>query len=338
MTAFIVRRILLLVPLCVGITIVTFLVTNAIPSDPVLLLLGDQTATEDPQAVAFYRHQWGFDQPLPIRYIVYIEHLAHGDMGMSTLTRRPVAQDIADAWPATAELSLFAIAFALLVGIPMGVMAAVHHGRLADHLARLIALLGSSVPVFWLAILSLQLFYSDLHISPGVGRLDFSLDPPTKITGFYTIDSLLTGNMPVFWNALSHLALPSIVLGLSIVGLIARMVRDSLLRTLNSDYVRTARSKGLSERSVIYTHALRNALIPTVTVIGLLFAGLMGGAVLTETMFAWPGLGRYAAAAATSLDFTAIVGVTLLIAFTFIIVNLIVDVIYGLLDPRIRYS
>lgn len=337
MTQFIVRRLLLLVPLGLGVTLVAFLVTNAIPGDPVMTLLGDKAASS-PAAVAFYRHQWGFDRPLPVRYVIYLEHLSHGDLGTSTVTRRPILTDILDFWPATAELTLFAMAFALLVGIPLGVLAAVNHGHVADHLARLVALLGSSIPVFWLAMLALQLFYVQLHIAPGVGRLDFQLDPPTKITGLFTVDSLLEGNMPDLYSALTHLALPAMVLGASVMGLVSRMVRDSMLRTLNSDFVRTARSKGLSERTVLFRHALRNALIPTATVVGLVFAQLMGGAVLTETMFAWPGLGRYVASAALSLDFSAVVSVTLVIALLFIVVNLIVDLAYGVLDPRIRYS
>jgi peptide/nickel transport system permease protein len=335
---FIVRRLLLVIPLGIGVTLVAFFITNTIPADPILTLLGDKTSTENPAAVALYRHQWGFDQPLPVRYLIYLEHVAHGDLGNSIVTRRPVMQDIRDFWPATAELAIFAIAFAIIVGVPLGVVAAVHHGRIADSLARFIALSGSSIPVFWLALVALQIFYVQLKIAPSVGRLDISLDPPQTITGLYTVDSLLTGNMVDFWNALAHLALPSMVLGANIMGLVSRMVRDSLLRTLNSDFVRTARSKGLPERRVIYVHALRNALIPTVTVVGLLFAQLMSGAVLTETTFAWPGLGRYLAKAAMGLDFSAIVSVTLLVALIFILVNLVVDIGYGFLDPRIRYS
>ena len=338
MTAFILRRLLLVIPLGIGVTLVAFLITDTIPADPILTLLGDKTATENPSAVALYRHQWGFDQPLPIRYVIYLEHLAHGDMGNSIVTRRPVLQDVRDFWPATAELAIFAVAFAVLVGVPLGVIAAVHHGRLADNVARFVALSGSSIPVFWLALVAIQIFYVQLQVAPSIGRLDIDLDPPRTITGLYTVDSLLTGNWTDFGNALAHLALPAMVLGANVMGLVSRMVRDSLLRTLNSDFVRTARSKGLSERRVVYVHALRNALIPTVTVVGLVFAQLMSGAVLTETTFAWPGLGRYLAKAAMGLDFSAIVSVTLLVAFIFIAVNLVVDVGYALLDPRIRYS
>ena len=337
MTQFIFRRLLLIVPLGLGVTLVAFLVTNAIPGDPVITILGDRAASS-PAAVAFYRHEWGFDQPLPVRYVIYIEHLLHGDLGTSTLTRRPVLTDILDFWPATAELTVAALGFALLTGIPLGVLAAVNHGRAADHLGRLIALLGSSIPVFWLAMIALQLFYVQVHIAPGVGRLDFQLDPPPRITGLYTVDSLLEGNMPDLWSSLTHLTLPAMVLGASVMGLVSRMVRDSMLRTLNSDFVRTARSKGLAEHTVLFRHALRNALIPTATVIGLVFAQLMGGAVLTETVFAWPGLGRYVAQAALSLDFSAVISVTLVIALLFIVVNLIVDLLYGVLDPRIRYG
>lgn len=338
MTTFIIRRALMLVPLCLGVTLVAFLVTNIIPGDPVLLLVGDQTAAQNPGVLEAYRHAWGFDQPLPIRYLTYLEHLAHGDLGTSILTGRPVLEDIKAFLPASAELTIFGITFAIIVGLPLGVLAALHRGGAADNVARLVALAGSSIPIFWLGLIAIQVFYVDLHIAPGIGRLEATLDPPRQITGMYTVDSILTGNWHTFWDALAHLWLPGVVLGANAMGLVARMIRESLLRTLNSDYVRTARSKGLSERRVIQDHALRNALAPTMTVLGILVARMLGGAVFTETIFAWPGLGRYAAVAAGSLDFSAVIGVTLLVALIFIMVNFFVDIGYGVLDPRVRYD
>lgn len=338
MTNFILRRLVLLVPLSLGVTLVAFIVTNAIPNDPVLALVGDATATQNPHSLEVYRHAWGFDQPLPIRFLTYLEHVLHGDFGTSILTLRPVSDDIRAFLPATVELSVAGLLIALLLGIPLGVLAALKHNTLADHAARLLALTGYSAPQFWLALVAIQVFYVDLRIAPSIGRLDISLDPPQHITGLYTVDSLLTGNWTDFSNALAHLALPAFVLGVTTMGLFARMVRESMLRTLNSDYVRTARSKGLPERRVIVSHALRNALIPTVTVIGLGFASLMEGAVLIETIFGWAGLGRYTASAAANLDLPAVMTVTMLSGFLFIVTNLAVDILYGVLDPRIRYS
>jgi peptide/nickel transport system permease protein len=319
------------------VSLVAFLVTNIIPSDPVVTLLGEKTAA-NPVAVAAYEKKWGFDKPLPVRYLVYLRNLSQGDLGESIETERPVLQDIAEFFPATVELAIAAVALAMLLGVPLGVLAALRRDSWIDHLARFISLFGSSIPVFWLALIALEIFFVRLHIAPAPGRLDVGMDAPDRITGLYTVDSLLTLRFDVFWNALKHLALPSLVLGASVIGLVARLVRGSVLDELNADYVRTARAKGLRERRIIWGHALRNALIPTVTALGIVFAQLMGGAVLTETTFAWPGLGRYAAHAAISLDFSAIMGVTLLVASLFVVINLLVDISYGLLDPRIRLT
>jgi peptide/nickel transport system permease protein len=331
------RRLLLAVPSLVGVTLVAFVVTNTIPIDPILTVLGEKTA-ENPAAVAVYRTRWGLDQPLPVRYVVYLRNLAQGDFGMSITTRRPVAEDLREFFAATAELTLGAMAVAILIGLPLGVLAAIRKGSWVDHLARLIALLGSSVPVFWLALIALEVFFVRLGVVPGTGRLDTALSPPERITGLLTIDSLLTGNGRALQSALAHLVLPSVVLGAGITGLITRIVRGSLLEVLGADYVRTARAKGLVDRVVIIRHALRNALIPAVTVVGLAFGNLMAGAVLTETTFAWPGIGRYAARAAQGLDFPAIMGVSLIVAVVYLVVNSMVDVLYAVLDPRIRLT
>lgn len=335
---FILRRVLLVVPMCLGVTVVTFLIMNSIPGDPVLAIVGDKTAAHNPKAYAEYRHKWGFDKPMAERYVVYVSNLAHGDLGLSTKTQRPVLTDIKDALPATVELAIFGIFFGFLFGIPLGVFASLNHNRIGDHVSRGIALLGTSTPPFWLCLVMLSIFYAQLHIAPTIGRIDFLLAPPKHITGLYTVDSALTGNWPLFWNALSHLMLPSISLGLILMGLYSRLVRESMLRILNSDFIRTARAKGLSEARVIVGHALRNALIPFVTVFALDFASLLGGTVLVEVIFAWPGLGRYAAQTASSLDFNATMDVTILVGVTFILTNLVVDVVYGFLDPRIRYA
>ncbi len=337
MLQYIARRVILSIPLILGVTLVAFLVTNLIPGDPMVRLLGEKTA-ENPVAVAAYAKKWGFDQPLPMRYLVYLKNLSQGDLGQSIETERPVLEDIREFFPATVELTIGAIGLAVLLGVPLGILAAVRRDSWIDHLARFLSLIGSSVPVFWLALIAIELLFVQLRLAPAPGRLATGMEPPDRITGLYTLDSLLTLRFDVFWSALAHLALPSMVLGASVLGLVSRMVRGSLLEVLNADYVRTARAKGLTERRVIVSHALRNALIPTVTVLGIVFAQLMAGAVLTETTFAWPGLGRYAARAAIGLDFSAIMGVSLLVGSLFVAVNLLVDVSYGLLDPRIRLS
>ncbi|MBX6753259.1 MAG: ABC transporter permease [Thermorudis peleae] len=332
---FIVKRLFLSVPMLIGVTLVTFVVSHLIPADPLTAVLPERAAN-NPDIVAMYRARWGLDRPLPEQYLLYLRNLVHGDLGESYTTRRPVGTDLRLFFPATVELALAAMLYAVVVGIALGVISAVWSDRLADHLARIIALIGVSVPVFWLGLIALQVFYAQLRILPGPGRLDTRLTAPPFRTGLYTIDSLLAGRLDLFFNALAHLILPGIVLGSYAMGIIARMTRSSLLEVLSLDYIRTARAKGMSERRVVLGHALRNAMIPTVTVVGLTFGSLLAGAVLTETIFAWPGIGRYAVQAATNLDLPAVLGVTLLIAVVYVVVNMITDILYGVLDPRIR--
>jgi peptide/nickel transport system permease protein len=333
---FAVRRTFMMIPILLSVTVISFLLANYVPGDPLAAMLGIR-ALNNPQIVANYRKQWGLDKPIGIRYLTYMNNLIHGDMGRSTTTLRPVAQDLRDFLPATVELTLGAISFAVVGGFLSGILAAVHHKGRLDSVVRIIALTGSSVPVFWLALIALQIFYVGLHWAPGpVGRLDPSLIPPRTITGMYTVDALLEGNLKVFLDALRHLILPSIVLGYYVMGLIARIVRSSLLDTFSMQYTTTARGKGLSELVVLMRHELPNALIPAITIVGLAFAGLLAGAVLTETIFSWPGIGRYAVEAASNLDFQAILGVTIVIAIIYAIVNMVVDLTYGIIDPRIR--
>ncbi|MGH2549341.1 MAG: ABC transporter permease, partial [Thermomicrobiales bacterium] len=226
--------------------------------------------------------------------------------------------------------------FSLGVGIPLGILAAVKRDRWPDLVARLVALSGTSVPVFWLSLLLLYLFFFKLHWLPGPGRIDIGMEQPHKVTGLITVDAVIAGDWPALWSAIRHLILPAVALGSFSMGMVVRMLRSSLLASLNDDYVRTARAKGLAERTVITRHALRNAMIPTVTVIGLTTASLLAGAVLTETIFSWPGIGRYGVDAARKLDYPALFGVTLIVAVAYVTVSLVVDIIYALLDPRIR--
>ena len=333
--AFMARRLLLACVVLAIVSLGTFSLSHAVPGDPISLILGDRQA-DNPEVRAALERRWGFDKPLPLQYFYYVGNLLRGDWGESIASRTPVAQELRERVPATIELSLYALAFAITLGVPLGIIAALNHDRWPDHLARFVTLLGTSIPVFWLGLLLLYVFFYQLKWLPGPGRLDVGMRPPPTITGMVTVDALVQGDWKVFWAALRRLVLPSIVLGSFSMGIVARMLRSSLLASMGDDYVRTARAKGLGEQSVVASHALRNALIPTVTVLGLTTAGLLAGAVLTETIFSWPGIGSFAVAAALRRDYPALLGVTFVVAVIYVMVNLFVDVIYGLLDPRIR--
>jgi peptide/nickel transport system permease protein len=291
---------------------------------------------DDPEAVRAATERWGLDKPLPEQYLIYLGNLLQGNLGTSFKTKNPVAHDLITFLPATIELSIGSFIFAILLGLPLGIISAVKSDSLIDHITRVISLLGASMPPFWSGLLVLFVFYYKLGLAPGPGRIDSRLGTPPTVTGFFLIDSLVAGNMPAFWSSLGHLVLPSIILGWFTLALIARITRSSMLEVLSQDYIRTARAKGLMEKWVILRHALRNALIPLVTLVGLAFAGLMSGAIMTETIFSWPGIGRYAVEASTNLDFPALTGTTLMIAVIYMLVNFFVDALYSLIDPRIR--
>jgi len=337
MGRYILRRMLLMVVAALGVTLISFVISHAVPADPIVSNLGQQ-ASQRPEIVAAFKARWGLDRPLHEQYLTFLGNLVHGDLGTSINTRRPIAADVSQFLPATVELSTVAILFALIIGLPLGVFAALYRDGPIDHVARFVSLVGVSIPIFWLATVSLVVFYAALQIAVGPGRLGPQVQPPSLVTGLLTVDSLLSGDLATFRSAAEHLVLPGLVLGSSVMGLITRVTRSSLLEVLGQDYVRTARAKGLIEHLVVRRHALRNALIPTVTVLGLAYGSLLSGAVLTETIFAWPGLGRYAYQSAVSNDFPAIMGVTFVIALIYILVNLAVDLAYAWLDPQIRYS
>ncbi|MFN8496732.1 MAG: ABC transporter permease [Anaerolineae bacterium] len=335
LVSFITRRVLVTIPLLIGITLLLFTISRIGGADPIAFIVSERAAN-DPAIVAAAREKWGLDRPAPEQYLRYVANLARGDFGLGFTNKRPVADDLRQFAPATIELAVAATLFAILFGVPLGVIAALYKDRWPDAAARFISLIGVSMPVFWLALVGLEIFYARLNWLPGVGRLDTSMTAPPLVTGFYVVDGLLVGRLDIVRSNLQHLVLPALVLGAFGMGLITRMTRSSVLDVLHMDYVRTARAKGLSEWRVVNGHALRNGLIPVVTVIGLLFGGLLSGAVLTETIFAWPGLGRYVVQAAGIRDYPAVMGATLVIAVMFVVVNLIVDVLYGVLDPRIR--
>jgi peptide/nickel transport system permease protein len=332
---YFIRRLLLMVPMIIGITLLLFLVTHIVPVNPLAVILTEKSM-DDPEAVKAATEKWGLDKPLPEQYLVYLGNLLQGDLGVSFKTKNPVANDLSTFLPATVELAIGSFIFAILLGLPLGIISAVKSGSIIDHITRVIALLGASMPPFWSGLLLLFIFYYKLELAPGPGRIDSRLGTPDSVTGLFVLDSLLTGNKEAFWSSLSHLVLPSIILGWFTLALIARITRSSMLEVLSLDYIRTARAKGLVEKWVILKHALRNALIPLATLIGLAFAGLMSGAIMTETIFSWPGIGRYAVDASTNLDYPALTGTTLLIAVIYMFVNLFVDMLYTIIDPRIR--
>ena len=332
---YFIRRLLLMIPMIIGITLLLFLVTHIVPVNPLAVILTEKSM-DDPEAVKAATEKWGLDKPLPEQYLIYLGKLLQGDMGVSFKTKNPVTADLLTFLPATVELAIGSFIFAILLGLPLGIISAIKSGSMIDHITRIISLLGASMPPFWSGLLLLFVFYYKLELAPGPGRIDSRLGTPESVTGLFVLDSLLTGNMEAFWSSLSHLVLPSIILGWFTLALIARITRSSMLEVLSLDYIRTARAKGLAEKWVILKHALRNALIPLATLIGLAFAGLMSGAIMTETIFSWPGIGRYAVDASTNLDYPALTGTTLLIAVIYMFVNLFVDMLYTLIDPRIR--
>jgi len=314
------------------VTLLTFTISHVIPGDPIRATLGPYPSAE---AVQELKKKWGMDRPVYIQYFRYMENLVKGDLGTSFQTSRSVKEDLMHYFPATFELTTVSLIFALLLGIPLGIIAATKRDRWIDHGTRVFSLIGVSMPIFWLGLILLLLFYFRLGLFPAGGRLSPSLSPPAGLTGFYLLDSLLTMNWRVFWNCLWHILMPSVCLCLANLGVISRMTRSSMLDILNQDFIRTAEAKGLPRRLVIYKHALRNAMIPVITVIGVMFGRLIAGAVLTETIFSWPGMGLYTVQSILYLDFQPIMGFTMLVAFFYVSVNLGTDILYGLVDPRV---
>lgn len=330
---YVLRRLPGIVIVLIGVSIITFTISHVVPADPVLVALGDHATQEQIDA---FRAEYGLDKPLVEQYLIYVNNLLHGDLGQSIRTLRPVGDGLRDFLPATVELALMALLISLVAGIPLGVWSSIQRNRLPDNIIRIFSIFGASLPVFWLGLVLVGIFYYKLNLLPAGGRIDQFIQPPQTITGLYVLDSLLTGNWVALKSSLLHLILPSFALGYYSTAIISRMVRSSMLEVLEQDYLRTARAKGASEKLVIIRHALRNALMPVLTIIGATFGNLLSGAVLTETVFDWSGLGRFATQSAISLDFPAVMGVTLLSAVVYAFVNLMVDLGYFALDPRIR--
>ena len=337
LTRYIFRRLLLQVFVLVGVSSLTFFMMIVMPGDPSTILL-ETTGGISTEAVEKFRERWGFDEPAYLQYFTFMGNLVRGDFGESFVTRREISAELGSFLPATAELSIVAFLMAVIMAIPAGILAAVKRNALPDHIVRIVSLFGTSMPIFWFAIILLLVFFFYLGWVPSSQRIGMTLDVPQTVTGFYTIDTLIAGDFEGFVSALHHLALPAFVLAFSVVGLLARVTRTSMLEVMGEDYIRMAHAKGLHNRVVLYRHALRNALIPTVTILGLLVGGLLSGAVLTETIFAWPGLGRFAVQSIFFLDRAAVTSVALIIGVAYSTATLIVDIIVAVLDPRITYT
>lgn len=317
-----------------GLVFVTFIIGRVVPIDPVLAVVGDRASADLYEQT---RIEMGLHRPLWQQFFIYVGDVLSGDFGKSVLTAQPVLADIARVFPATLELATVAVSIGLVAGIPMGVAAAVYHGRWPDHLIRIVGLVGYSMPVFWLGLLGLLLFYAKLDWVPGPGRLDiFYEDLIPAVTGVILIDAAIAGDWEVWRNAFSHLILPASILGYYSLAYISRMTRSLMLEQLSQEYITTARAKGLSEWRVIWLHALRNTAVPLVTVVALSYATLLEGSVLTETVFAWPGLGLYITNSLLNADMNAVLGGTIVVGVVFIGLNLLSDVLYRTLDPRAR--
>ncbi|WP_028749916.1 ABC transporter permease subunit [Rhizobium mesoamericanum] len=334
MLRFLIGRLAILIPTFIGVSLIAFSFIRLLPGDPVMLMSGERVMA--PERHAQVMHDLGLDRPVYVQYLDYLGSVVQGDLGSSIVTKRPVLQEFGSLFPATLELSFCAIIFAIVLGIPAGVFAAVKRGTWFDQSVMGVALVGYSMPIFWWGLLLIVLFSNTLHWTPVSGRISlmYFFKP---VTGFMLIDSLLSGQAGAFKSAFVSLILPTIVLGTIPLAVIARQTRSAMLEVLGEDYVRTARSKGLAPIRVVGLHALRNAMIPVVTSIGLQVGVLLGGAILTETIFSWPGIGKWMVDAVFKRDYTVVQGGLLLIAGIIMIVNLIVDLMYGLINPRIRH-
>lgn len=334
MTRFIGHRLLAALPALLGVVIISFLLSHVVPGDPALAVAGDQAT---PQVIAKVREQMGLNHPLWIQFVNYVWQLLHGNFGTAWHDGHPVLNDLITRLPATVELSIAAIIIAIIIAIPLGIFSAVYRDQPIDHLARVLALVGASIPLFWLGLEVINLFYGFWGVEPApIGRIGENLNSPTYVTGLYTVDSLLSGDMTAFWSSLSHLFWPAVCLSVGPLAVISRMMRSSMLDVIGEDYVRTARAKGLPPSLVIGKHALKNSLSPVLTMIGLQMGYLLGGAVITETIFSWPGIGSYITQSILANDFAPVQAVTLLSAVFFIAINLIVDILQGTVDPRVR--
>jgi peptide/nickel transport system permease protein len=317
-----------------GLLVVTFVISRLLPVDPVLAIVGDHASES---TIAAARTKLGLDHPIPVQFLLYIWNVLQGDLGVSLRTSQPILQDLAHVFPATLELATWGIVIGTVIGIPLGVWAAVAKDTMVDHLIRFVGLVGYSMPIFWLGIMALLVFYAKLDWLPGPGRLDFGYeDIITPVTGIMTIDTLIAGETDLFWNAVAHLILPAALLGYYSLAYISRMTRSLMLSQLRQEYVLTARVKGVPERRIIWKHAMGNILVPLLTVVALSYGNLLEGSVLTETVFAWHGIGLYITDSIFGQDLPAVMGGTIVVGFVYIIINTLTDLAYRFLDPRAK--
>jgi len=334
MIAYTIRRLLTLIPVLIGMTIIVFLIIHAIPGDPADMILGEKATVATKEAL---RDQLGLNKPIYEQYGNYVGKLLSGDLGNSIRTKSPITKEILPYLAATFELTVVSMAIAIFFGVNAGILSAMKQNSWFDYMSMVIALIGVSMPIFWLGLMEQWVFAVELKWLPTTGRMNVR-DPITSVTGLNVLDSILSGRMDQVWTAIKHLILPGIALATIPMAVIARMTRSSMLEVMRSDFIRTARAKGLSQFFVVYKHALKNSLIPVVTVVGIQSGLLLGGAVLTETIFAWPGVGRYIYDAISFRDYPVIQSSILLIALIFVLINLLVDLLYAFLDPRISYK
>ena len=334
MLMMVLKRLMMAVPSLIGVVIVTFLLTRALPGDPAAYFAGPAATTE---AIQQIRVKLGLDKPLYIQFVRYVEDLAHGDLGNSLTTGQPVGQEIKTRLPASAELTLLGLIVSVLIAVPLGILAATRPNSLIDHSCRVIATAGVSLPVFFTGLILIYVFYYHLGWAPPpLGRLDIFYRPPPHVTGFYLIDSLIAGDGELFVAALKQLILPALTLAIFSLAPIARMTRASMLAVLASDFVRTARASGLAPFTVVITYAFRNAMLPVITTLGMVFSFLLGANVLVEKVFAWPGIGSFAVEALIASDFAPLQGFVLTMAVMYVALNLLIDILYGVIDPRMR--
>jgi peptide/nickel transport system permease protein len=330
----ILRRLVTVIPTLIGVVIVTFMLTRVLPGDPAVYFAGPAAT---PESIAEIRKSLGLDKPLPEQFASYVSDLAHGNLGNSLASGRPVVTEILSRLPASAELTLFGLILAIAIAIPLGILAAVKQGSWIDHTCRIVTTAGVSLPVFFTGLLLVYVFYFRLGWAPApIGRLDAFYEAPPSVTGFYLIDSLVAGNFELFRAALSQLILPGVTLAIFSLAPIARMTRASMLAVLASDYVRTARASGLSSYTVTVTYAFRNALLPVITTLGMVFSFLLGANVLVEKVFAWPGIGSFAIEALIASDYAPVQGFVLTMAVMYVTLNLLIDILYSVVDPRVR--
>jgi len=328
------RRVLAMIPTLLGVIVIIFLITRVLPGDPARTIAGENAA---PSTVAKLRQQMGLDEPIWQQFLNYFLGLFRGDLGFAWHTGHPVAQDFASRFPATVELALAALLIGILIGVPLGIVGAVRRGRVSDHATRVISLLGISMPLFWLGLLVISFFYANLGWEPApIGRMGDTVNPPTHVTGLYVLDSVITGDSVALGSSLSHLIWPAMVLSVGTIAIVSRMTRSSMLEVLGQDYIATAKAKGMGPVKVVGAHVLKNAAPTIVTVIGLELGQLLGGAVITETIFSWPGIGNYVVQSIEATDYAPVQAMTLAAAVIYLIVNLLVDLSQAVFDPKVR--